>query len=753
MEFVGLIVSILFMLVFFLPVWSLIRVSRVSRELEELRAQMAEIESQLRSMQRTAAAAPPPAPVQPSRVAPPIPDFARAETPTSFVEAAPIIPPIPIGADYATASAFARDEKAPSFGETPPADAQPEPSQSVDEAAPDLEARIGGRWLLYTGVLVVLLGVAFFLKYAFDNAWIDERGRVISGVLAGLGLIAAGTRFRAQELATFGQALMGTGLAMLYLAIYAALNFYELIDRTTAFALMVLVTIGAGVLADRTRSQAMAVIAVGGGFITPFLVGGGDDAQLTLFTYDALLVAGTLALAQRHHWFGLIALSYILTVVTLLGWAARHYSDEKWLRTLLFLTLFCVLFIQILRSLRDVAGAVATIVRGLLWTAPVFYHVFAVLLTGEHPPAFHVYIIIFTVVGLWFTAEPHRPAIRLLIVAAAYVPLFGDATLPDGLSWIVPNVVTIVAVSALHVLGILDRIYRQEQPLEPVDMLLLHVTGLGLFGLLYESLQPAYPHFRGGLAALIALGAAALAYLLHHRDRMASLNAAALAFTLLAVGVAVQFDGPVVIVGWAAEGAAIAWFGMRASNIAFQFGGLALWALAALRLLQSYRDDTPAAFTAIFNVRAISTLFVVVLAYLLAWLFQRSRETIADAGRIRAALHVAASFITIAWITVEIGSYWDVRSEMTQAYLYEQLVLSLAWGTYGAILIAFGMWRGYAPVRYIGITVLAITILKVFFFDLWELGGIYRVIGFLGFGVLLMLVSYLYQKKRQPTIE
>ena len=52
--------------------------------------------------------------------------------------------------------------------------------------------------------------------------------------------------------------------------------------------------------------------------------------------------------------------------------------------------------------------------------------------------------------------------------------------------------------------------------------------------------------------------------------------------------------------------------------------------------------------------------------------------------------------------------------------------------------------------RYIGMTILAVTILKVFFYDLWELGGIYRVVGFITFGILLVLVSYLYQKRRAP---
>jgi uncharacterized membrane protein len=113
-------------------------------------------------------------------------------------------------------------------------------------------------------------------------------------------------------------------------------------------------------------------------------------------------------------------------------------------------------------------------------------------------------------------------------------------------------------------------------------------------------------------------------------------------------------------------------------------------------------------------------------------------------------VHVAASFITIVWITAEIHSYWELRRESSQADLYEQVVLSLAWGLYGALLIALGMRRSYPPVRYVGMTILAVTVVKVFFYDLWELGGIYRVVGFIGFGILLVLVSYLYQKRRIP---
>lgn len=732
-------------LLILLPLTTSARLLRVSRELEELRDRFAALEAKVNALARLA------------RSETGIPDVsapasARPDSQASF--GPPSLAEVP-GASFGEASVAGPPSLVQPSEASSAVASLPSPARASDasvgeagaESDLDLEGRIGGRWLLYTGVLVLLLGVSFFLKYAFDNEWIDEFGRVFLGAVAGIGLIAAGWQLSRREFRTFGQALIGTGIAVLYLSIYAALSFYGLIDRTAAFALMVAVTIAAAVLADRQRSQSLALIAVGGGFVTPFLVGGREDAQLTLFSYDALLVAGTLILAQRHQWFALNAMSYMLTCVTILGWADRHYTEAKWLRTFLFLTLFCVMFVQILRATRRAGTPAASFVAALLTSAPVFYHIVAVVLTAAHPPAIHIYMIAFTAVGLWLTAEPHRPRMRLVVLAGSYLPLFGALTLPAGLSWLVANVVTIVAIAALHLLAVLDRVFRQEQELEKSELVAMHVSVLGLFGLLYQTLRPAYPDFRGALAAVLAIGAIALWQLLESRDYRAALNACALAFTLTAVGVAVQFDGPAVVIGWAAEGAAAAWIGLRVPSLAFQIGGLLLWGIGVARLLDGY-FATPAGFKAIFNERALTSAFVIALAYVLAWLFKKYRGTVMEAGRTRAVLHVVASLLTMLWITAEVRSYWAIRYEIPQAYLYQQLVLSLTWAIYGAVLIVAGMWRGYAPDRYIGITVLAMTILKVFFVDLWQLGGIYRVIAFIGFGVLLMAVSYLYQKRR-----
>ncbi len=711
-----------------LPLVASIRALRVRRELDEVRDRLAAVEARLRDL----------------------------STPVNAAEAVPAAPPRPVEAGPPPAPPpilVIKPEPSPR-DEEPAAQAPFSPVLAATAAETeneplDLEGRIGGRWLLYTGVLVLLFGVSFFLKYAFENRWINETGRVVLGALAGMGLVAGGWRLASRELRAFGQALIGTGLAILYLSVYAALTYYGLINRITAFGLMLIVTVAAAWLADRQRSQALAFIAVGGGFLTPFLVGGSEDAQLTLFTYDALLIAGTLVLALRHEWHWLNALSYALTVMTILAWAFAHYSDRVWLRTFLFLTLYCAMFVQILRVTRASRPRPARMLTMvLLATAPVLYHITAVILTSAHPPAIHIYIIAFTAIGLWLTAEPHRPGWRLLVLAGGFIPLFGSVTLPAGISWSTANTVTIVGVAALHLLAILDRVFRQDHRLTTSELLAFHLAMLGVFGLLYQTLGATYPELRGAIAALLAMIAGVLWQLLLPRDEIASLNACAIAFTLTALAIAVQFDGPAVIIGWAAEGAAATWVGLRAASLAFQGGGLMLWGLAIARLLDGY-FVTPAGFTAIFNERSLTTAFLIVLGYVLAAMFKRHRDTIADAGRTRAVLHVAASILTVLWITAEVNSYWDIRYETPQAYLYEQLIRSLAWGIYGALLIVAGMWRGYAPDRYIGITVLAITALKVFFYDLWELGGIYRVIGFIAFGVLLVAISYLYQQRRR----
>lgn len=694
-----------------LPIINLVRATGFARDLAALRQRVEQLERR--------GAAPPPAvePVSPQPASPPAP------LPIPVVAPTPVLEPAAAGAG---------------------AEAESEPAS--------FEQRVGSRWLLYTGVLILLLGVSFFLKYAFDNEWIGPAGRVLSGATAGVVLIAAGSRVAGRRLRRFGLALSGAGFVVLYLSIYAALSFHGLIGSPAAFALCCAVTVAAVWQAHRTRDEALALIAIIGGYVTPFLVGGEGNAQVALFGYDLLLGAGVLALAARRRWFALPVVSFVFTVLTVGAWAGQWYTEGQWLTTLAFLTAFCALFVAMLRQTRKDGGAAARVVTLVLWSAPALYHAAALAVTWSHAPALQVYLIVTTAIGLLATTDPHRGWLRLLLLAAAYVPFLGYVSFAADPAALSTDVITAAALAVLHVSGLLDRSVRQGQRLATPDFLTTHVAGIGLFGILSQIVRPHHADWQGAIAAMLALAASGLWFFFDARDRTAAQNAAGLAFTLVALAVSVQFEGRLVVVGWGVEGAVAAWFGLRAANGGFRVGGLVLWAMAAARLNEGYLT-TPEGFTAILNDRSLAALTLVVLAYVMARAW-RAAGGVGGHALDRwcpDALHLAASMLTLQWIAGEATSYWAIRSALPQVHFYEQLTLSLGFAVYAAILVIAGLRLTLPSLRWIGMAVIGLTVVKVFVFDFSALGGIFRVLGFVVVGLILVAVSYLYQRRSAIT--
>ena len=75
-----------------------------------------------------------------------------------------------------------------------------------------------------------------------------------------------------------------------------------------------------------------------------------------------------------------------------------------------------------------------------------------------------------------------------------------------------------------------------------------------------------------------------------------------------------------------------------------------------------------------------------------------------------------------------------------------KLALSAGWGLYAIILLVTGVIKELKPLRYLSLAFLLLTVMKVFLYDLSELGGIFRVFSFLGLAVALILVSLFYQR-------
>ena len=656
------------------------------------------------------------------------------------------------GADRAPASAPPPAPPAPA-SVAPPASAAeaPAPASVPAEPAPlRLEARIGTRWMLYAGVATLVVGVGLFVRYAFVNEWITEPLRVATGVLAGGLLMVSGRRFAARGHARFGTTLVGGGVAAWYLAVYAALNLYGLVDAATGFAMLTAVTAFAAYQADRLRAQPLAMMAVAGGFVTPFLVGSGG-AQLVLFGYVALLVGAIVYLAHRRDWPALNLVSFVLTGLTVAVWYVRFYEPGAYLRTELFLTLYAALFLWVLYLSRASTHPYAGVVRGALVTTPLWYHAASLSLLGDHWLAFLVYLIAVTGAGVAVAARLGAMWARLGLWVLVAGPLLGwTGADPDG-SWLVPAVVTWMAVASLHAAAQIELLRRGGGPLHAADVVLVPVNGLGLAFGLQALLEPHFPAATGLATALLAVAWWAVAAGARRIDPRAAMHLLVLAAALAVAAVGLQLDGHWAVLACAAEAGGLAWLGVRERRPWMRTAAAGVLATAVLVALAVQAAPVPAAHAVVLNRRALLGLFVVGVLALVAWLHRREDDR--DVPRRESSLAAAvvgANALLLFTLSMEIRAFWELRQGIAaNAELAMQMMLSATWAAYAAALTAAGIRRRYAPVRYLAIAIFGATVLKVFLVDFSQLDSVYRIASSVVLGLLLLAASYLYQRQSE----
>jgi uncharacterized membrane protein len=305
------------------------------RELEFLRGQLAAVTARVDALEKVA-----------------IPEQSKSGSSIAPIPAVAPTPP-----RRTVPSAGTRASAAPPRGGAAPPDAT-QPGTPGTPAVPqlmtfqhvnralsgDLERKIGQYWLNRVGIVAVLTGVSYFLKYAFENNWIGPRGRVAIGLLAGAGLLLWSERFRAKGHAAFSYSLKAVGLGTLYLSLWAAFQVYHLMPVEVAFGAMAAVTAATIVLAWTQNAMMLAAFALAGGFSTPLLLSTGENHEASLFTYVALLDIAVLVLIVLKPWLQLAWGSFLGTLLLSGLWAERYYSADNRAETTVFFALFAAIF-------------------------------------------------------------------------------------------------------------------------------------------------------------------------------------------------------------------------------------------------------------------------------------------------------------------------------------------------------------------------------------------------------------------------
>jgi hypothetical protein len=240
--------------------------------------------------------------------------------------------------------------------------------ETFRENNPDLEKFVGENLINKIGILILVLGISFFVKYAIDKDWINEPARVGIGILAGSLVMAIAHKLK-KNFAAFSSVLVAGAISIFYFTIAIAFHEYQLFNQTVAFTIMIVITAFSVLVSISYNRQELAVLSYIGGFAVPFMISTGDGNYVVLFSYIAILNIGLLAIAYFKKWKVVTILSFILTSILFSSWYTTELYDNKLphLGSLLFATLFYFIFsiVIVLNNLRN-KGVFSGIEYGIL---------------------------------------------------------------------------------------------------------------------------------------------------------------------------------------------------------------------------------------------------------------------------------------------------------------------------------------------------------------------------------------------------
>ncbi len=150
---------------------------------------------------------------------------------------------------------------------------------------------------------------------------------------------------------------------------------------------------------------------------------------------------------------------------------------------------------------------------------------------------------------------------------------------------------------------------------------------------------------------------------------------------------------------------------------------------------------------AFFNLILLGYAIPAVLAAILALVARDSRPLGYRYVAAAAAVALAIGYLTLEVRTLYHGSILT-RGLTSDA---EQYTYSAVWLMFGVVLLAAGLKLGSQPARMASAAVVALTIGKVFLVDMAGLTGIFRALSFIGLGVVLVGIGWLYQRLLFPT--
>jgi len=673
---------------------------------------------------------------------------------------------------------------------TPPQPTPPSRRPPAKRTSTDFEAILGGQWLTWAGVLALFFGTAFFLG-------VDLGENVLSGlpqVLIGLAVAAVfgvvGHKLSSRPERFLGLGLLGGAVALLFLAMFAAYGFHRLVPLPVVFPLLLAVATVGALLALNHNSLTIAALTLVGAVLTPIiLIDLADDRAAfdALLPYLVAVNLGAVLVGLRRGWAGLPLGSFLSTLVLVTAWWEAHPRAD--LFAFLSVTGSWLVFAAA-PWLRRAGNRFWSFARaGILATNGLAYALFCHTLLADAGKNAQGGALL-GLAGFYFVLSAQMkkrqgasPATRLSHTAGAALAGLAVPVLFD-MTWVTVGWTALAGI--LVMAGLRERDFWQR--LTGMVVLLIGVARSALVDIPVTRPQTnAFQPLLNGefLAGLAALGLLGWTFWAYHRyaDRLHRLELRGRPL-LLVVGLAVLLwklsfevvghfiwrekmpglgSGPDVwlwlLLLWTIYGLAALLGGLRTRYLALRGPGYVILGLATVATVLSSISagvHLVEVYRPVFNLPLLQGAGLAAALGILAWRLTRTDSGLLPVERrLRTPVLVTAILVLFVKVSLEVIAFFELGSAVAAANqaLKSQLTLSVVWGLYAGIVIGIGFARRFKPVRLLGMSLLGLTVLKVFFVDMQELARGYRIAAFVALGLLLLAVSLLYQRERRSTAE
>lgn len=636
---------------------------------------------------------------------------------------------------------------------------QPEyvPEPFVDEEPRQRQPRnfeklIGENLFSKIGILILVIGVGFFVKYAIDRDWISEVTRAVLGFAVGIGLWGLAYPIR-ERYRSFSSVLAGGGYAVCFVTTAIAYNIYSIFTPIASLIIMVTLTaamIGCALWLDRRE---LAIVAVAGGFVAPFIAGDPDGSYLMLMVYVALLDAAVFVITMRRGWWILPLISCVPTsiVAAICVFTGGNLPFRCW--ATLIVTIYFLMFSLPLVS---------------------------VMRRNDNLPSLMTWLIIMTMANafayLWLATRlaakiPFLNSVEgifPLFVAALYAAVFCRYYRRDGMTELQNLILGLVIGFALLfwpiqfstmsvvVSGLAATMAALSLMFTLTARRIYHYASCGvalLVMLLLTGTEPRDFDTCFWTDIICGISFLTVSWLV---DRRRALYAAVIPGRKVLYGI-MLWAGVIALLGgvWTladhfAEGesalmllmAAIA-AAMLAVSLATLHGGYLLWSFpgfAALFFVLLPLNGTGDSAIGEISLWTAAALFAAVIA--VSGMKGFSRNITGPLSRRVYTVYFNLSYTVLA---VAVTLYGLRSAGASDSY---SAGLSVAMTLCGAAQMIIGLNRHVKVVRMTGLSLFGIVIAKLVLHDLWLMSPVGRIIVFILLGVILLAISFLYQRLR-----